>query len=135
MKEVASLFVLTGAIAPNTTIHKMQFVNVDHLDFHSGAFSRNSFIHKAVVDHVPYLTIGSGGIEADINELNIRRVTMATCENNTFGSTIHSMSLDSSNIIITKTGCISANTGWIYLSVKKSEFDNIQQGRHSRNDR
>ena len=149
--EVASLFVLTGAIAPNTTIHQMQFVDVDdldfhsgafapnttihqmqfvdvdHLDFHSGAFSRNSFIHRADVDHVPYLTIGSGGIEADIDELNIRHVTMATCENNTFGSTIQSMTLVSSHINRTKTGCISASTGWKDLSVKKSKFDNIQQ--------
>ena len=124
---ISSLFVLTGAFAPNTTIHKMQFVNVDHLDFHSGAFSRNSFIHKAVVDHVPYLTIGSGGIEADIDELNIGHVTMATCEDNTFGSTIQSMKLVSSHINRAKTGCISASTGWKDLSVKKSKFDNIQQ--------
>ena len=125
--KVVSLSVEGGAFAPNTTIQKLQLVDVKDLNLQSGAFAQNSSIHKAVVDHVPYLTIGSGGIEADINELNITRVTMATCEDNTFGSTIKSMSLVSSHFNLIKTGCISASTGWKDLSVKKSEFDNIQQ--------
>ena len=127
--EISDLSVETGAFALNITIQVMQFVDVKTFSIQAGAFARNSSIHSAVVEHVPHLAIDSGAIEADIDELNIRHVTMAACDDNTFGSTIKSMTVAFSHINTTKAGCISASTGngWKDLSIKNSQLDIIEE--------
>ena len=127
LAHVTSLTIGHDAFGADSLVEEMWVMEVDSLSVEGGAFATNTTIKKMQLNQVSNLTIETDGIQADINELIVTDVTMATCEKNTFGSTIKSMSLASSHFNLTKSGCISANTGWKVLSVKNSEFDNIQQ--------
>ena len=127
--ELAHIPILTidhNAFASNVSVQFINIVDAISVTLQSGAFAHNSSIQKVTIHKVDSLLIESGGIEADVAKLAISDVFMATCEKNTYGDTIQSLSIVSSHIKLGKSGCISTNTGLGNLRIENSQLDHIE---------
>ncbi|XP_043216096.1 uncharacterized protein LOC122378722 isoform X2 [Amphibalanus amphitrite] len=124
--EARSVSISSGAFTSNVTAERMITIDVDTLILDPEALSQSSTIQEAVIERVHSLRIAPGGIEADIDMLTIRDATMTTCEENTFGGMIKSMSLSYFHINNSLANCISADTGWKKLIVDNCYFAKIE---------
>ncbi|XP_043245264.1 uncharacterized protein LOC122393380 [Amphibalanus amphitrite] len=126
LAEVKSLTISKGAFTSNVTIKTLMMEDVDTLTLQSGAFAQRAKIRKMFIKRTPNLIVTSGGIKADIDMLTLEHAEMETCEENTFGSNIKSLSLVFSHIKYAKAECVAAGKRSKKLLVDTSRIDHME---------